>query len=70
MPTKHRSVLAKFRRGVAHLRLKTGRYLDDLDVSIRISPICKQNVETEMHVLTQCPAYQLLRSQGYQCCFY
>jgi hypothetical protein len=61
MPKKHRSALAKFRCGVAPLRLETGRY-ENLDVNNRICPICKQNVETEIHVLTQCPAYQLLRN--------
>jgi hypothetical protein len=43
------------------LRFETERY-DNLDVRNRICPICKQNVETEIHVLTQCPAYQLLRT--------
>jgi hypothetical protein len=44
MSTKHRSALAKFRPGVVTLRLKSGRYLDDLDVSNRISPIYCHNL--------------------------
>lgn len=61
MPVKHRSALAKFRCGVAPLRLETGRY-ENLVVNDRICPICKLAVETELHVLTQCSAYQPLRN--------
>jgi hypothetical protein len=53
--------IANFRCGVVPLRLETGRYVN-IDVNNRICLICKQNVETEVHVLTQCPAYQLLRN--------
>lgn len=61
MSAKHRSALAKFRCGVAPLRLETGRY-ENLAVRDRICPICKHCFETEVHVLTQCPAYQTLRN--------
>ena len=41
---KHRSAIAKFRCGVAPIRLETGRY-EHLNVDERICPICKTEVE-------------------------
>ena len=61
LPFKHRSALAKFRCGVAPLRLETGRY-EGLDVNQRICPICKSSVEDESHVLLYCPFYRDLRT--------
>ncbi|WAR30335.1 hypothetical protein MAR_032877 [Mya arenaria] len=44
------SALAKFRSGVAPIRLETGRYerLDN-DVNDRICPFCNVDIEDEMH---------------------
>ena len=49
MPYSNRSALAKFRCGVAPIRLETGRY-ERLDVNDRICPICNIGIEDEMHV--------------------
>ena len=56
MPYAHRSSLAKFRCGVAPLRLGTGRY-ENLSVNERTCPFCKSVVESEKHVLLECPLY-------------
>ena len=50
MSKSHRSALAKFRCGVAPIRLETGRY-EGLPVNERICPICMLEVEDEEHVL-------------------
>ena len=49
LPLKHRSAFAKFRCGVAPLRIETGWY-EQLEVSDRKCPFCEQDVETEFHV--------------------
>ncbi len=36
-----------------------------LDINERICPICNQEVETEEHVLTRCPAYMIFRNELY-----
>ena len=53
MSKSHRSALAKFRCGVAPIRLETGRY-EGLPVNERICPICMLEVEDEEHVLMRC----------------
>ena len=60
LPIKHRSALAKFRCGVAPLRLETGRY-ENIQENLRLCPICKTTVENEIHVLFDCNAYQSIR---------
>ena len=60
MPYSHRSALAKFRTGVAPIRLETGRY-ERLDVNNRICPICNIGIEDEMHVLLKCSTYTEIR---------
>ena len=59
----HRSALAKFRCGVAPLRLETGRYeRGRIPVEERICLLCDCNeVESEAHVILKCPLYQDLR---------
>ncbi len=52
MNRKHHSALAKFRTGVAPIRLETGRY-EDLEVDECICLICKNEIETEEHVITR-----------------
>ena len=60
LPYKHRSALAKFRCGVAPIRLETGRY-ERLAVNNRICPLCNREVENEVHVLLKCPQYTDIR---------
>jgi hypothetical protein len=62
MSIQHRSALAKFRCGVAPLRLETGRY-ENIPEDRRLCPICKSGIENEIHVLFHCVAYQDLREQ-------
>ena len=56
MPRCHRSALAKFRCGVAPIRVETGRY-ERLPLNIRLCPFCNAEIEDELHVLTVCPMY-------------
>lgn len=60
LPRKHMSALAKFRCGVAPIKLETGRY-ENIAVDSRICPICKITVECEKHVLLPCNAYEHIR---------
>ena len=61
MPHNYRSAYAKFRCGVAPIRIETGRY-EHLPVEQRICPMCNNNfVEDEIHVLTECAMYSDLR---------
>ena len=53
LPPSHRSAFAKFRCGVAPLRLETGRY-EGLPADERKCPFCRVHVEDEKHVLLQC----------------
>jgi len=61
LPRKHKSALAKFRIGVAPIKLETGRY-ENISVDRRICPICKTAVECEKHVLLSCNANEHIRS--------
>ena len=61
---KHRSAFAKFRCGVAPIRLETGRY-EQLNVQDRICPLCNSEVESEEHVLTRCQAHTVFRNDLY-----
>ena len=61
LPLKHRSAFAKFRCGVAPLRIETGRY-EQLEVNDRKCPFCSQDVETELHALLKCKEYVNIRN--------
>ena len=60
LPIKHRAAFAKFRCGVAPIRLETGRY-ERLALNQRICPICKTGIEDEKHVILYCPRYEDIR---------
>ena len=64
MPLRHRSAFAKFRCGVAPLRIETGRY-ENIPVNLRKWSSC-DNVESELHVLLQCDLYKDLRQSLYE----
>ena len=57
MPRSYRSAYAKFRCGVAPIRLETGRY-ERLEVNDRLCPLCEEDVEDEIHVLLNCKYHQ------------
>ena len=57
LPLKHRYALAKFRCGVAPLRLETGRY-ENIPESERLCPYCRDFVEDEFHVMLNCSLYE------------
>ena len=52
LPLRHRSVFAKFRCGVAPLRIETGRY-ENKPLEERKCPFCDE-VENESHVVLSC----------------
>ena len=56
----NRSALAKFKCGVAPLRIETGRF-ERLSVDQRICFHCTGLVKDELHVVTVCPIYQDLQ---------
>jgi len=56
MSSSHRSAFAKFRCGVAPIRLETGRY-EGLQESQRLCPFGCGVVKSEQHVLLNCPLY-------------
>ena len=60
MQRTHRSAFAKFRMGIAPLRIETGRY-ERLEENERVCFSCDDAVESEEHVLLDCPLYQELR---------
>ena len=60
MPHCYRSAYAKFRCGVAPIRLETGRY-ERLPEDPRTCFSCPDSVENEEHVLLRCPIYNDLR---------
>ncbi len=68
LPISHRSAFAKFRSGTAPIRLETGRY-EHIPVNERSCFYCLQSnnvvVESEMHVITECPLYDDFRELLY-----
>lgn len=65
MPKCYRSALAKFRCGVAPIRVETGRY-ERLPLGERLCPLCNDDIETELHIITSCHIYNDLRDQLYK----
>ena len=64
MSRAQRSALARFRCGVAPLRLETGRYeRNRLPAEERICTLCNSGVEDECHVLMKCPLYCDIRNE-------
>ena len=65
LPRSHRSAFAKFRAGVAPLRVETGRY-EGLPLNARLCPFCFNVVEDEFHALFECGLYSELRIDLFQ----
>ncbi|MES9883757.1 MAG: hypothetical protein ABW185_23135, partial [Sedimenticola sp.] len=64
---QYRSAFAKFRCGVAPLRIETGRY-EHIPLELRVCLHCSYYagvhiIESEMHVLMSCPLYEDLREE-------
>lgn len=62
LPFSHRSAFAKFRCGVAPLRIETGRY-ENVSVNERVCSVCTNEVEDEAHVILRCPLYNNFRDE-------
>ena len=62
LPMNHRSAFAKFRCGVAPLKLETGRY-EGISETDRLCPFCRDSIEDECHVLFKCTTYQDIREE-------
>ena len=60
LPLSHRSAFAKFRCGVAPIRIETGRY-ENIDLEHRLCHFCNV-IEDEMHVILDCSHYNDLRT--------
>ncbi len=56
MSRYHRSTFAKFRCGILPLSIEVGRYRG-VKVEDRICPLCNNGVESEIHFLLECNAY-------------
>ena len=66
MPFRHKLAFAKFRTGVAPLRIETGRYEGIPEIE-RSCIFCEESVEDEIHALLECPLYNEVRSELIQC---
>ena len=62
LPKKHRSAFAKFRCGVAPLKIETGRY-ENRPLEDRIYPFGCNTVEDETHVMVNCPQNNSVRKE-------
>lgn len=67
MSRQHRSAFAKFRCGVAPLRIETGRY-ENIPLENRVCFNCKDLVEDETHALLICPLYNDERKHILEIC--
>lgn len=59
LPIRHRNAYTKLRCGLAPIRLETGRY-ERLPIVQRACFHCTETVESEEHVLINCPLYEAL----------
>ena len=64
LPVQHRSALAKFRCGVAPIRIETGRY-ERLALKEKLCNHCN-SIESEKHVIFECPLYDDLRNSLFE----
>ena len=69
IPFSWHSSFAKFRTGVAPLRLETGRY-EKLAVNQRTCFNCHEIAEPELHLPLKCPLYEDLQLEMYSEAFY
>ena len=66
VPKKYRSAYAKFRCGVAPIKIETCRYgINRIPVNERLCESC-ESVEDEYHVLMQCPKYDDIRTVAFE----
>ena len=64
MPKFYRSALARFRAGVALIRIDTGRFEHGYTPEDQcICLLCQTDVESEKHVILSCPVYEDLRRE-------
>lgn len=61
VPFNDRSAFAKFRCGMAPIRLETGRY-ENLKLEERCCFNCPNLIEDETHVILHCPVYSDFRN--------
>ena len=60
---QQRSILAQFRCGILPLALETGRFTNTVEQE-RLCLLCNRNeIESEMHFLLECPKYETLREE-------
>lgn len=67
MSRQHRSAYAKFRCGVAPLRIETGRY-ENIHLNNRVCFNCQTEIEDERHALINCPLYSDFRDAVFEKC--
>ena len=66
VPKIYRSAYAKFRCGVAPIKIETCRYgINRIPVNERLCESC-ESVEDEYHVLMQCPKYDDIRTVAFE----
>ena len=58
--TKFRKIFTKLRLGILDIKANKKYYDANINASC---PICKQDIENEMHLLFYCPSYDYLRSK-------
>ena len=64
---KHRKSLSQLRLSSHRLMIETGRHNKTM-ASERLCPFCKTVVEDEIHFVTQCKIYDILRKPLYEVC--
>ena len=54
--------MAQLRCGTAPIHLETGRY-ENIVVDDRLCPLRKSGIEDELHVILECPEYDVVRRE-------